>query len=175
MATHVIFKPGKMASRHIDSYLRNVVHPTVDLDNGNFVILSGLVSGEKDLWTAATPADVTAQEVYVIDEPVRNLIDGLYAIDIVDPRQFYVPAGRTCRARKCILGDTLYMTTLGFSSTPTVGQYAVPANTSLKLAPAANLSGSTDVAFKVVATENFFVGTETVTGFRLECVVNVWA
>ena len=173
MATHIIFKAGKMASKHIDSYLRSVQHPTETLDNGNFVILTGLVSGETDVWTAATPSDVTAQEVFVIDDPVRNLIDGVYAIDVADPRNFYVPATRTARARKVLHGDTCYMTALGFSSTPTVDAYAVPANGSFKLAPAANLSGSTKIAFKVIATENFYVGTETVTGYRLECVVAV--
>jgi len=171
MATHVIFKAGKMASKHIDSYLRSVQHPTVTLDNGNFVILTGLVSGEADVWTAATPSDVTAQEVFVIDDPVRNLIDGAYAIDVSDPRNFYVPATRTARARKILHGDTCYITAAGFASAPTVGAYAVPANGALTLAPAANLTGSTIVAFKVVAAESFYVGTETVSGYRLEAVV----
>lgn len=167
---HVIFKTGKMASKHIDSYLRNVQSAT-DLDNGNVVVLTGLVSGQNDLWTASTPTAVTTQEVYIIDTPVRNLIGGLYAIDVADPREFYVPAGSVARARKLKHGDTCYITALGFSSTPTVGEYAIPANTALKLAPASDLSGNTLIAFKVVATENFYVGTETVTGYRLECVV----
>ena len=169
MATHVIFASGKMASKHIDSYLRNVVNPTTDMDNGNFVILNGLQSGQRDLWTAATPSDVTAQEVFVIDEPIRNLISGLYAIDVVDPREMYVPAGKTCKARKILHGDTCYMTALGFSSAPTVGQYAIPANGALKLAPAGSATGA-KIIFKVVAIDSFFVGVETVSGYRLECV-----
>jgi hypothetical protein len=145
----------------------------VDLNNGSFVRLTGLTSGETDLWVAATPSDVTAQEVFVIDEPVRNLISGLYAIDVVDPREFYIPMGRACKARKLVMGDTFSMTAVGFSSTPTVGQYAVPANGVYTLAPAATLSGNTLVAFKVISTENFYVGTETVTGYRLEVCVAV--
>jgi hypothetical protein len=172
MATHVIFKAGQMASKHIDSYLKNVVHPTSDLDNGNVVIVTGLQSGQRDLWTAATPSDVTAQEVFIIDEPVRNLISGLYAIDVVDPREMYVPAGRTCKARKILHGDTCYITALGFSSAPTVGQFAIPANGSLKLAPASSATGA-KIIFKVVATESFFVGVETVSGYRLECVAAI--
>jgi len=170
--THAIFKTGKMASKHIDSYLRNV-QSTSNLDNGNVVILTGLVSGQTDLWVGATPSDVTAQEVFIIDDPVRNLISGSYAIDVVDPREFYVPAGRACRARKLVMGDTCYVSAAAFASAPTVGAYAVPANGALTLAPAANLSGSTKVAFKVVATETFYVGMTTVSGYRLEVVVAV--
>lgn len=162
-----IFKPGKMASKHIDSYLRNI-ECGEDLENGNMVTLTGLVSGSIDTWVAATPTDVENQEVFIVDEPVRNLIGGKYAIDVQDPREFYIPAGRTARARKAVTGDTCYLTIDGFASTPTVGEYAVPANTQFDLAPASDLSGDTLVAFKVVAEEKFFVGNDTVQGYRLE-------
>jgi hypothetical protein len=170
--THVIFQKGKLASTHIDAYLRSVKCAT-DLDNGNLVRITGLETGEKDLWTASTPttASITAEEVYIVDEPVRNLIGGSYAIDVQDPREFYVPAGLAARVRKLTVGDTCYVSAAGFSSTPTVGQYAIPANTSLLLAPAASLSGATVVAFKVVATHTFYCGTTSVSGYRLEVVV----
>lgn len=170
--THAIFKTGKMASKHIDSYLRNVQSAS-DLDNGSLVILTGLVTGQPDLWVGATPSDVTAQEVFVIDDPVRNLINGSYAIDVVDPREFYVPAGRACRARKLVMGDSCYMSAAAFASAPTVGAYAVPANGAFTLAPAANLTGATLVAFKVIATDVTYVGATTVTGYRLEVVTAV--
>jgi hypothetical protein len=171
---HVIFKPGKMVSKHIDAYVKNVVCH-LDLDNGNVVQLVGLVSGERDLYTASTPATVTAHEVFIIDSPIRNLIGGLYAIDVVDPREFYTPAGMVARARKVLPGDTMYITALGISGTPTVGEYAVPKADVVVLASAANVSGAEDVMFKIIAAESFFVGTATVAGYRLECVSNVWA
>jgi hypothetical protein len=167
-----IFKPGKMASKNVDSYLRNIECAS-DLENGNVVRLLELKTRAIDTWVASTPSDVTAQEVFIVDEPVRNLIGGKYAIDVADPREFYIPAGRTARARKAVMGDTCYISIDGLASTPTVGQYVVPANTSYVLAPAANLSGATLVAFKVVAEEKFFVGADTVNGYRLEVVVAV--
>jgi hypothetical protein len=168
---HVIFRPGKMVSKHIDSYLKNVVSH-VDLDNGNVVQLVGLVSGQTDLYTASTPATVTTQEVFIIDSPVRNLIGGLYAIDVVDPREFYTPAGKIARARKVIPGDTMFISAIGISGSPVVGQYAIPAADSVVLAAAANTSGNSIVQFKIIANESFFVGTETVAGYRLECFAN---
>ena len=171
--THNILVKGKALSSQLDAYLKNVQHPTSDLDNGNVVILTGLTTSENDLWIASTPADVTAQEVFIMDTPVRVLVDGKYAIDVQDPREFYLPATKPGRARKLAIGDTCYLSAAGFSSTPTVGQYAIPANGSFELAPAANLAGATKVAFKVIATHNFYVGTTTVTGYRLECVAAV--
>ncbi|MBW3020715.1 hypothetical protein KY334_05440 [Candidatus Woesearchaeota archaeon] len=165
--THVIFRPGKMASKHIDAYLKNFVG-VADLDNGNMIRLTGLESGQADLWTAATPGDVTTYETFIVDTPVRNLIDGLYAIDVVDPREFYVPAGKIGRARKVVKGDTCYVGNSAITGSPTVGEYATPVNTSHVLA--ATPASASKVYFKIIATENFYVGTTTVTGYRLECV-----
>lgn len=173
MANHVVLKVGKVASKNVDAFLKSARHATVDIDNGNLIALGGLVAGEKDLFTAATPVDVTAEEVFLVDEPVRTLVNGAYAINVADPREFYVPAGKAFRVRKLVVGDTIYVTAAGFESTPSVGKYAIPANGKKTLTPANDLSGNTKVAFKVIATENFYIGTETVTGYRLECVVAV--
>jgi hypothetical protein len=169
--THAIFEKGIMASTQLDHLLRNV-QAHADLDNGAIVTAASLVSGEEDLYTSAAPTDVTADVMYIVDAPKRTLINDKYALDeIKDPREFYTVSGKSARVRKPQVGDTCYLSAAGFASTPTVGQYAVPANGALTLAPAANLSGSTTIAFKVVKAHTFYVGSESVTGYRLECVV----
>jgi hypothetical protein len=165
--THVLFQAGQMVSKHIDSYLKNVINNAVDMDNGSFVVLNGLVANQGDLWICSTPATPSAQEVFVIDEPIRNLIGGAYAIDVVDPREFYVPVGRIARARKLLHGDSCYLSTTGFVSAPTAGQYAIPTAGSFKLTPSASATGS-KIIFNVIASDLFFVGTEQVAGWRLE-------
>ena len=171
-ATHVIFKKGLMMSENNDSYLR-IGKAHADLDNGNVVALSGLVSGEDDLWTTAAVSDVTAEEVFIVDgDSSKILVDGKWAIDLNDIREFYTPSGKRVRLRKLAHGDSCYVSAAAFASTPTVGQYAVPANAALTLAPAANLSGGTLVAFKVIKAHTFYVGGTSVAGYRLECVVS---
>lgn len=169
--THVIFEPGKMASRELDSYLKSV-QAHADLDNGNIVAITGLVTGENDLYVSAAPSDVTADDMYIVDSVKRTLINGKWSLDFVaDVREFYIPEDYSARVRKLMVGDTCYISAAGFSSAPTVGQYAVPANAALTLAPAADLTGATLIAFKVVAAHTFTVGSESVSGYRLECVV----
>lgn len=169
-ATHAIFEVEKMMSEHIDTYLKHgSAHAA--LDNGNIVTAGTLVSGEKDLYTTAAPTDVTADTMYIVDAVKIDQFEG-YRIDFSkDPRYFYTNSGEPARLRKLAVGDTCKISAAGFASAPTAGAYAVPANGVLTLAPAANLSGSTKIAFKVLEKVTIYVGSESVDGYRLECVV----
>lgn len=169
-ATHVIFEVEQMMSEQIDTYLKHgSAHAA--LDNGNIVTAGTLVSGEKDIYTTAAPTDVTSDAMYIVDAIRIDQFEGYRIAGFNDPRYFYTNSGDPVRLRKVAVGDRLKVSAAGFASTPTVGEYAVPANGALTLAPAADLTGSTKIAFKVVESVTIYVGSESVTGYRLECVV----
>lgn len=175
-ATHGIFEAGIMASTQLDSYLRSV-KAHADLDNGHVVAITGLETGEDDYWTAAAASDVTADDLWVVDSIKRTLFDDKYAYDhIKDVREFYVPSGFSARARKLMKGDTCRIslgTVTGEDATPAndIGKYLIPANGALTWAVAADLTGNTVIALKIVGVHTFYVGSTTVTGFKCECVV----
>lgn len=172
MSNHAVVKPGKMISTNVDSFLISVQN-TVDMDNGAHVVIGAAVTGNPDLFTATAPTAVDNQEVFLVESPIINMIDGLYRIGIVNPRQFYNIANYPARARKLITGDIVSFTADAFSSAPTIDQYAVPVNGSYKLAPAADLSGNTLVAYKVLSNEVFSIGQTRLTGYKLQVVKSV--
>lgn len=53
-----------------EARVRNAENPVASLDNGRPVTLSGLVNGERDLWTAAVATSATkASDVWVVTTP----------------------------------------------------------------------------------------------------------
>lgn len=170
--THVIFQPLRMASQDVPSYDRTIVS-AVDLDNGNFVIettpADTAYTGVKDLntYNATAPTAVETQKLLVVDSSEVARIDGEFKIDTVDPRKNYVPTGIACKARQLMQGDEFVISANAFATAPTVGQYAMGANTTLTLAPSATVP-TTATAFVVVDDHTFSVGGKSVAGFRLK-------
>ena len=171
MATYPVVRIGKMASTTVDSFVKSAKYAVAGtaISNGSHVILTGLVSGDLNTYVAATPTSVTTQEVFLVESPVLVEVNGL-RVDLHDPRQFQNPADTPFRVRKLVNGDRLTMTADGFASAPTVGQYAVPANTALTLAPATDLNGATLVAYKVLAQRVISIGQSQVTAYEIEVV-----
>ena len=173
MGNHVVVKIGKMASTNVDSYVVSVQN-TVDMDNGSMVVLGDRIPGQPEIYACSAPTDVATQEVLLVESPV--LVEGYgFRLDIDDPTLFYNPANRPARARKLKVGDRFTITANGFSAAPTVGQYALPANGSYLLAPAASITDSNGaplsvVAFKVVAQTTISVAGNKITAYELEVV-----
>lgn len=174
MGNHVVVKIGKMASTNVDSYVVSVQN-TVDMDNGSMVVLGDRIPGQPEIYACSAPTDVATQEVLLVESPVLVEVNG-FRLDIDDPTLFYNPANRPARARKLKVGDRFTITANGFSAAPTVGQYALPANGSYLLAPAASITDSTNgaplsvVAFKVVAQTTISVAGNKITAYELEVV-----
>jgi len=168
---YAVVKVGKMASKNVDAYLRSV-KLSADVENGGHVVLGNPVAGDLNTYDCAAPTDVTKQEVLLVEAPVLVEING-YRIDVEDPRQFINKSGQVVRARHLKVGDEVTITVDGFSAAPTVGKYAVPANGATKLAPAADLTGGTVVAYEVVSQTSIAIGTEFVTAYKLRVVKSV--
>jgi len=167
-----IVKKGKIMADNIDSYVVSVQN-TIAMDNGSQVVLGAPVTGSLGLYSVSAPTDVTKQVPYMVLSQVvpKLVVNGVeYRINITDPQLFTNVANFPALAVKLGVGDEFTVTTPGFASAPTVGQYAVPANGALTLAPAADLTGATLVAYLVVCTESVSVASGFVNGFRLRVV-----
>ena len=170
-----IVKKGKIMADVVDSYVVSVQN-TEAMDNGSQVILGAPVSGSLGLYACTKPSAVTTQDVYMVLSPVipKAVINGVeYRIDLSDPQAFTNVANYPAVAIKVAVGDEFVVSSVGFASTPTVNQYAIPANSAYTLAPATDLSGNTLVAYLVTATESISVGAGFVTAYRLRVVKSV--
>lgn len=111
------------------------------IENGNFVVIGDLVSGEREVFTATTPTATTAITVVGIvttpevdaDERNKNYSDFINA------------AGTIITVDKIFAGDIFSLTAEGFDGTPAVGKI-VELKAGTKLNAVTTLtSGSTKV------------------------------
>lgn len=172
--THLIFQPLRMASQDVVSYDRTITC-AADLDNGAFVIET---TPTQNIWskddlnsyiaTAPVTAGLTLDNLLVVDSSDVARIEG-FKINVADPRYNYVPAGTPAKARQLVAGDEFAISAGAFSSAPTVGQFAIPANGVYTLAPSATQTGA-KVIVKIVSAWVFSVGQTNVAGYRCKVV-----
>lgn len=118
----------------------------VDLEQGCVVHLGDFVAGEKELRQAVVPTatSITTDEVVLIASDERQIMP-------VSPQDYYIPANTPVRALHLRVGDYFTITADGLVGTPVVGRYVVPQAGSTKLAVAADLTGGTRFAGKILA------------------------
>jgi hypothetical protein len=138
------------------------VYHDAELQNGYVCNLGALKSGERELYAVATPATASlgTEEIVLIASP-----EVMYNAATDDVRAFAITAGDAARAYGLKVGDTVTITDAVLTGTTEVGKYLVPANASLKLAAAADLTGATRFAGKVI--EKGTLNGEASTTFRV--------
>ena len=156
---HGIVRTDKMAGTNVASYCISVRYApsgtATAIDNGNFAVPAGLVTGEREIYTASTPAANSALDALVliasepIDKKKKYNADG----------DFENAAGATCRAYRLHKGDIFSLSadafTLGDGVTPTVGTSILEAQAGAKgLLVNSGTSGSTKIA-SLIAKETF--------------------
>jgi hypothetical protein len=156
-APYTVVNLGHMAGDNVDSFVKSV-QATTDLPNGALVAITGVVSGQKSVFSVAAATDVTAQEVLLVKSPEIIEVNGL-RVDLTDPTQFFNPANRPATAFHLKVGDTLTATDDWFTGTSTLNQYIIPANGTTVPAAAATLAGGTVVAFQVIEKTTIAVGS----------------
>ena len=76
---HGIFISENCSYTKDGSKIRSAVNPGTALDNGSVVTLSGLVSGERELWTAALGTASTAKaDVWIVNTPEVDYVETPY-------------------------------------------------------------------------------------------------
>lgn len=171
-----VVKKGKIAADRLDSYVASVVNAVANMDNGSQVVLGTPVAGNLGLYACTAPVDVTKDNVYMVLSPaIPVLVVGgvQYKINLTDPTLFTNVEGEPARVVQVAVGDEFTITAAGFSGTPIVGQYVVPANASTLLAPAVDLTGLTAIAYEVIQTESLSIGMTYVTAYRIKCIKSI--
>ncbi len=181
MANHGILIPEALASTNVDSFNRSVVS-TVDLDNGNVVVLSGKSStaGEGEVWSAYTPSTgsgltglwmIYGDEIVVTDSKYKGLNP--------DPRSFYTASGKVVSAFKPQLGDIIVLTTDALSGSY-VGSGSVTTHINASNSGGIELVWGTSqtasvLSFALVEVTYVSIGSGAIdsqreTAYRFECV-----
>lgn len=154
---HSIFRSDNLAATNASAGLYSVKYHDgtkyAAIDNGHVVALNSLVTGEREVWKAVTPAaDDSLTKIVIVgspeimyDERLRNLAD------------FYNEAGVAARGYMLFAGDIFTVSVDAVdATTPAVGNIVeLQADTKLKVV-ASLTSGSTAVG-KVIALEK--IGT----------------
>ena len=126
--------------------LEHMVH-TADLDNGSFVHVGSLKTGERELKNAVVPTTATLmQEVVLVHSP-ELLYDTTYGREL---SRFTNKAGKAFRAFHLAVGDIISISDDMFSGATVLDQYVIPQNNSVKLAPSATDPGTTRFVAKVI-------------------------
>lgn len=162
---------GTMAGTNVDAFVKNVRN-TEEMPNGSFVAITSQVSGQPDLYVAATPTDVTKEEVLLVRSPELIEVNGL-RVDLTDVTLFTNPANRPATAFHLKVGDDFTITDDGITGVTAKGKYVVPVNGALKPAAADDLTGNTLVAMQVVDKTTISVGNSRIPATKLLVVRSV--
>jgi hypothetical protein len=138
------------------------VYHTADLENGSICGLGALKSGERELFAVSTPATATlgTMEIVIIASP-----EVMYNAATDDVRSFVITTGYPARAYSLKVGDIFTVNDSNITGTSAVDKYAIPANNSLKLTIADDLSGNT--RFAAIVIEKGYINGEASTTFRV--------
>lgn len=117
---------------------------SADALNGQVFVVGDPVAGEREVFEAEAPTDVATQEIVVISTPEVFYERNKHITDFVNP------AGSIARGDHYTAADIVTITDDVIDGTSVVGQYLIPANGKTKLVPAADLSGATRFAAKVI-------------------------
>jgi hypothetical protein len=146
--THAIVNVEKINRGGVE--LVNLVH-TADMDNGVVAHLGDYVTGEGELRQVVVP---TAQSI--LTDPVALVASSEIQGDMYLPystlKDFFNKANLPARGYRLPVGAQFEITTDGFDGVAVKNQYLIPQAGSLRLVAAADLTGNTRFAVKVVAT-----------------------
>lgn len=122
-----------------------VVITNVDLKNGSVITIGGLVDGHREAVVGATPTDVTIDEILLVASP-----EIVYDSRKHNIHDFINVKNEKLRSYHHTIGDIVTVTDDMVEGTSVKNQYLIPVNGSSKLKPAADLSGNTRFAAKVL-------------------------
>ncbi len=124
-----------------DNHIVNITCASA-LENGRIVAV-GALNADGESYTAAAPADVTADYLVLHASVPMVYKEGEFEGD------FILAAGKVGRGYVLKVGDMVTITDDGITGVTVKGEYATPANTATLLAASA-LPGTSKLLFKVI-------------------------
>lgn len=131
---NTIIEIGLMASKDSHSLLLSGYNETTDIENGALCVRGAGVAGNPSTYKVTAPVDITSDALYIAEAPVEIKVAGM-KIGLNDHTLFINEKKRPFRLRKLVVGDTFKLSTDGFKTAPTVGQYVIGENGGFKLVP----------------------------------------
>lgn len=137
---HSLVVQSRMAALNIDSYNRNAIYKAGDLDNGSIVKLGGQSTdaGYNEVWEASLPATNALTGVWMVRSPEAMIVNGVAELD---PREFYVKAGKVFDAVYLNPGDVFVITPDAIDGTKGSYGNVIAVNGSAKMTWGAPSSG----------------------------------
>lgn len=145
MANHAVVRLDKVQALKVGNIVSAVY--TSDIDNGSVVTINTLDSSNDELFNVGASSTPTTDDLLLVCSPE---VQGVMYTPGKTLKDFYNEANKPFRAVYLTEGDIVTITDNGITGATTVGQYVVPSSGTVTLAAAANLSGSTKLAFKVI-------------------------
>lgn len=157
-----IFIAENMTSTKVGSLLRSAKQAT-EIENGSVVTLTGLETGEIDLYTS-DPISAKTDDVYLVDG-VEVMYDEQVTYGLDD---FVNPADKAFRVRKPAVGDRFSISEATISGTVVENEFVETPATGNKLDAVDTATTDASLVCKVVKKWTF--GTKAIPMVRLEVV-----
>lgn len=141
----------------------NVVH-SAQMLNGYHVNLGSLATGFKEVYDVAVPATATlgsAELLLIFND--ETMYDSSKTI-----ADFTIEAGTKARAYHLTVGDVVRFKETLLTGTPVVGKFLIPANGSMLLAVADDLTGATRLAYEII--EETTIGADNASAWRARVI-----
>jgi len=158
MSNHAIVRLDNCAAAYNGSLIKSVKYFVGDtataLDNGNVVALSGLMTGEREIYKAVAP---TATSKVLLACGVELIYDESTYHGLED---YQNEAGKPFRAIALQTGDTFSVTAEALSGTPAVGSYVTVGTTTQMVVKASVTTEQvigTIVAIETVGANTYYV------------------
>lgn len=144
--SHAIVNVEKLNRGGVE--LVNLVH-TADMDNGVVAHVGDFATGEGELRQVVVPTaqSITTDPVVLV---ASHEIQGAMYEPYSTLKDFYNVSGNPALGYRLPIGAQFSITTDGFDGTAVKGSYLIPQANSLRLAVAADLTGGTIFAAKIV-------------------------
>ena len=166
-----ILKAGQIAADNVDSYNKFAKCASA-VENGMVGVL-GLTPADGEVFTFVANTAIADANMYMVNEPVRVLINGVYAMTD-DPTLFDIAIGTTFTVYRPQVGDEIILSTDAFSNAVSTNTFAIAKAGQLKMEWAATASTSSLVYSLIEATtinvpSSTFYGAKVV-AYKLRCV-----
>jgi hypothetical protein len=156
---YAILRKDLMSTNETDvvsvKYLGAGATPTA-ISNANIVKLSGLVSGEKEIFKGLTPATTTAlDEIVLIGTP-----EVMYDANKTNLNEFVNASGSVCEGYRLKKGVIYSATVEAFDTAPAVGNYITIGNSTVPVVKASVTSEKvvgTCIAIETVGSDTYYV------------------
>lgn len=158
-----------------DERVISVESASATLDDGNLVVATSLVTGQRDVYAATQAAANTDADLAIV-VGADVYVDALgNRVPIQNPASITYPQGSRPRAYKPAVNQHFKISTSAITdasqSLAIVGNFLIPTASSYELTAIASVPADVKLAFKIESVEAFSVGIEEQAAVIARCTI----